>query len=504
MQGSQQTKPIKQVIILGGGTAGWMTAAALSKITESTDVRISLIESPQIGTIGVGEATLPHIREFNDMLGIDEAEFIHMTQASYKLGINFKGWGKPDSDYFHPFSDYGEPNEHIEFHHYYHKAQSPQHNLSFDNYSTAIEAARANKFCTPESLTTPSLQNYSYAYHFDASKYATFLRKYSEKREVNHIEGKVSSVSSHELSGDITALVLENGQTIEGDLFIDCSGINALLIGKTLETRYEDWSHWLKCDRAIPMMSPKFAKIPPYTQSVAHECGWFWTIPLQQRNGNGIVYSSQYLSDDEAQDKLASYLNLSNPLDAKPIKFNVGMRTQCWRNNCIAIGLSSGFLEPLESTSIHLIQIAIYKLIGLFPTTNQYQLAREQYNQQLKNEYYRVRDFIILHYWLNKRDEPFWQACQKMDVPSSLKETVEIFKQSGHIFETDFGLFQRPSWLAVLIGQGLSPQNIDARVNHLSAEEAFKFIENYRLKQNKTVAKMPNHDYWIKQQKIES
>ncbi|WAJ71918.1 tryptophan halogenase family protein [Catenovulum adriaticum] len=497
MQNQQPLKLLKKIVILGGGTAGWMTAAALSRTLKSDFYQVVLVESAQIGTVGVGEATIPHIREFNTMLGINEVEFMRATDATFKLAIRFKGWGADNADYFHPFSDYATELQNIQVQHLL-LATQKQQKIELDKYSIASMAAKSFRFCLPEQQPPGLLNNYSYAYHLNATKYATFLRSYSEKNGVKHIEGNLKSVELA-IDSSIKALQLEDGRQVTGDFFIDCSGFNALLLGKTLQVEYKDWSEWLKCDRAIAMPSKITENMPPYTQSTAHSCGWMWSIPLQNRTGNGIVYSSKHLTDNKAADLLCQHLQIPKVSEFKTIKFKAGMRKQCWQKNCVAIGLSSGFLEPLESTSIYLIQVAIMRLLELLPSKNDFMYAQQEFNRLLKREYIRVRDFIILHYWLNERNEPFWQSCRKMQLPTSLEEIIQTYQQTGEIFETDYGLFQRPSWLAVTFGQGLVPQQYDARARHIPLEEIETFLNRYTKAQDRSIASMSSHsDYLAK------
>ncbi|WP_143873284.1 tryptophan halogenase family protein [Catenovulum sediminis] len=500
MQSVSRPKLIKNIVILGGGTAGWMTAAALSKALKPDNIQIKLVESEQIGTVGVGEATIPHIRTFNSLLGISESEFMQATEATFKLGIQFKGWGNKDSDYFHPFSDFGEAYQQINFQNLYLKAKQAGLKLPFDNFSTAIAASREKKFCFAQNLPPPLLNNYSYAYHLNATAYARFLRQYSEQRGVKRVEGKVTAIKTKLPDGDICSLTLDNGKTVAGELFIDCSGFRALLIGQLLKSDYQDWSHWLKCDSAIAIQSPLHSSPHPYTQAIAHQAGWYWHIPLQTRCGNGIVYSSQYLSDQQALVQLQAKIGLSkNARINGPIRFRPGVRQRAWVKNCIAIGLSSGFLEPLESTSIHLIQASIFKLIELMPADNQFALARAEYNRLINYEYNTVRDFIILHYYLNQRKEAFWQDCQSIDIPDSLKHKIETFKLTGILTENQQGLFFKPSWQSVLFGQGLTPKQTDPRADLMTNQQALDFVLRYLDKQDETVRQMPGHDCWLNQ-----
>ncbi len=495
-----QPKRIKNIVILGGGTAGWMTAAALSRALKPENIKVTLVESDKIGTVGVGEATIPHIRTFNALLGLNETEFMEATQATYKLGIQFYGWGKADSDYFHPFSGFGKPYDNIDFQAIYQKARLAGLTLPLDAFSTANEACRQNKFCLPQAMPADSLNNFSYAYHLDATAYAQFLRQYAEQQGVTRIEGQLQSIQTCLADGHIQALTLDNNTKIEGDLFIDCSGFRALLIGQHLKSEYQNWTQWLKCDSAIAMQSEQQKTLAPYTRSTAHESGWFWQIPLQKRTGNGIVYSREYLSDDSALAKLTAQLNLTEPNPYNgPIRFNPGMRKQSWQKNCVAIGLASGFLEPLESTSIHLIQLSIFKLIELLPGDTQFETARAEFNRLIKDEYVNVRDFIILHYALNDRPENFWKACRDMALPQTLQNKIALFKAVGYLAQKEQGLFFKPSWQAVLFGQGLIPDGHDCKADILTNKQALDWVYTYLSKQKQSVENMPLHQKWLQQ-----
>jgi tryptophan halogenase len=480
----------QRVVIVGGGTSGWMTAAALSRMLPA-EVAVQLVESEQIGTVGVGEATIPHIRYFNALLGIDEREFIQATQATYKLAIEFVGWGAEHSCYMHPFSGFGGDIHGIGFHHYWLKLREQVPQLSLDAFSLAAQAARVGRFAPPSANSD---FGYGYAFHLDASRYAAFLRRYAEQRGVRRIEGKVHSVQQHPHRGDITSVTLETGAMIAGDLFIDCSGFRSLLLGQTLGVPFQSWRHWLPCDRAIALPSDALTEPPSYTRATATPSGWQWRIPLQERTGNGQVYCSNWLSDDEACAQLRGTLN-SEPL-AEPnlIRFEAGCRHHSWEKNCIAIGLSSGFLEPLESTSIYLIQMAIFKLVEFFPRKDALNVSREAFNRWMALEYDRVRDFIILHYHLNRRqDSEFWRSCAAMEIPDSLTRKIALFRESARVEFYDQGLFAQPSWLAVYLGQGCHPLSIDARVDRLPVADVNLPLTQLALKLRELAAIMPTH-----------
>lgn len=485
---------LNHIVILGGGTAGWMAAAGLSRFVDPKKTKITLVESDAIGTIGVGEATIPHIRVFNDMLGIDEQIFMQETNATYKLGIRFNGWGDQESDYYHPFGDHGFSIKGVAFHHYWLKAKlSSVSNLyPFDKYSFANELARQERFDYPLGDSSRVESTYSYAYHLDAGAYAKLLRRYSESRHVDRIEGEVDSVKMDPDTGYIQALRLKSGYEIEGDFFIDCSGFRGRLISQELKVPFVSWKSWLPCDRAFALPSESSLAPVPYTKSSAKTAGWCWQIPLKHRMGNGHVYSSEFTTDGAAEQQLMENLAGVPTATPKMIHFEAGMRERSWERNCVSIGLSSGFLEPLESTSIYLIQVGIYKLIELLPVSKDFEVDASEFNRLVKDEYEKVRDFIILHYHINSREEAFWRYCAGMRVPDTLKHKIELFKKTGHVVEYETGLFMKPSWLAVYLGQGMLVENFDYRVTtfYAAAEDLLSQIPN-RLEN--IVAHFPSH-----------
>lgn len=469
---------IKKYVILGGGTAGWMTAAAFARFLGQEDVQIVLIESEAIGTVGVGEATIPHIRAFNDMLGIDESVFMKAVNATYKLGIRFTGWGSANSDYYHPFGDHGFPIRGIDFHHYWLGAKNQGADIqSFDSFSMANVLAREKKFTYPSSDPDDVLSTFSYAYHIDATAYARFLRSYTEGR-VTRVEGEVVSIGKNNQTGFIESLTLASGQCIEGDLFIDCSGFRSRLLGQELGVEFESWKKWLPCDSALAVPTEGNGVIQPYTHSSAKKAGWCWQIPLVHRTGNGHVYSSAFTNPERALDELIDNLSGDMKKDPISIRFEAGVREKTWEKNCIAIGLASGFLEPLESTSIYLVEVAILKLLELLPNnTKNYSIEEKEFNRQMENEYVKVRDFIILHYAQNQREEEFWKYCANMVLPESLQEKIDVFKTTSHIVEYDSGLFMPPSWLAVYLGQGLIPKNVDSRLTPDDIKDSINMLK---------------------------
>jgi tryptophan halogenase len=449
--------------------------------------------------VGVGEATVPHIRYFNEVLGIDENEFMKKTNATYKLGIEFSNWGKSGDAYIHPFGIYGQPRNDISFHHYWLKLQQMGDAASISDYSVGVVAAAAEKFAYPTPDPRSLFSKYSYAFHIDASLYAGFLREYSIARGVKRIEGKINQVNQHSDSGFISSVQLASGETLAGDLFIDCSGFRGLLINETLKTEFEDWGHWLPCDRAIAVPSAKTREPLPYTKAIARTAGWQWRIPLQNRTGNGQVYSSQYVSDDEVAN------NLLNNLDGEPLanlnymRFKTGRHVKSWNKNCIAIGLSSGFLEPLESTSIYLIQVAIMKLVEFFPCADMEAANSDEFNRDMAIEYERIRDFLILHYHATERDDSaFWNYCRTMEIPQSLAYKMNLFRAQGHVERYKRGMFLEPSWVAVYMGQGIFPKTYHPLVNALEPTQLQQQLRSMRDTIVAGVRAMPNHAESIK------
>ena len=482
------------IVIVGGGTSGWMTAAALDHTLGKHLTSITLIESDSISTVGVGEATIPHLRYFNTTLGIDENELLRKTNATYKLGIDFKDWGQIGDSYVHPFGIFGPPKSDPGFHHYWLKSKECGNQDSLFDYSPAIQAARMGTFSHPSSDPTSPLASFAYAFHIDASKYALLLRERCTKNKVIRIEGKITEVKKNQSSNDITSVVLDNGKTIHGDFFIDCSGFRALLIEQELKAGFENWSHWLMCDSAFAAPTAPSDTIPTITTATAQTAGWQWKIPLQHRNGNGLVYSSKHLSDDNAEALFCNNLEEELLAPPKKISFTAGRRKQSWVNNCVAIGLSSGFLEPLESTSLYLIQASITKLIELFPASKDFTAQKNEFNRQITVEYERARDFIILHYCATQRnDSPFWDHCRTMELPESLKEIMEGFKSSGHITRYSDGLFLPPSWIAVCIGQNIIPEEYHPAINSLSPQTILKQLQSYKQQCDYAVNSLPSH-----------
>ncbi|MDR7090397.1 tryptophan halogenase family protein [Cellvibrio fibrivorans] len=472
---------LKKIIILGGGTAGWMTAAACAKFLPE-NYQVVLVESEQIGTVGVGEATIPHIRYFNNMLGIEERAFLSAVKATYKLGIQFIDWGSLGAAYIHPFGSHGYPVGSIDFHHYWLSAMASGVAPAFDQFSLAVVMAEKKRFAFPETNAINGKNAFSYAYHIDAGRYAKFLRKYAEERNVVRIEGRLSHVMTDATSGAISSLQMDSGATVEGDFFIDCSGFRAILLAEKLSVPFDDWSNWLLCDRAVAVPCERVEPPKPYTVAHAKPWGWRWRIPLQHRTGNGMVYSSSAITDEDALQNLLTNLDGYPLADPNFLKFTAGRRKKNWEKNCIAIGLSSGFLEPLESTSIYLIQQGILKFLEYFPGTGDLSTLRDAYNKEMETEYVRIRDFLILHYKITKRnDSEFWRYCQNMALPESLERSIELFRATGHVERYQNGLFMSPSWLAVYLGQGVGKVNFDTRV--LNYPDAFVLGEMQKMRE---------------------
>ena len=489
---------IRKVVIVGGGTSGWMTAAALAKVLKGR-YDITLVESDEISTIGVGEATIPMISIFNRMLELDEDEFVRDTQASFKLGIEFVNWGRLGDRYIHGFGTIGQDNWTVDFHQYWLKQYQAGKAKELERYSINTMACLHNKFMRPRAdMPNSPLSQIAYAFHFDASLYAKFLRKYSEARGVLRVEGKIMDVVVREGDGHVTAVKLQNGQQLEGDLFIDCSGFRALLIEGALKTGYEDWSHWLPCDRAMAVPCVSAKELTPFTRSTARSAGWQWRIPLQHRIGNGHVYSSKYISDDEAAAVLMSNLDGAPLAEPRPIKFLTGKRKKAWNKNVVSIGLASGFVEPLESTSIHLVQMGIAHLLTFFPAAGFESHDTAQYNRIMDQEYEWVRDFIILHYKATERsDSPFWNYCREMEVPATLQHRMDLFKTHGRVYREGHELFTKVSWLQVMHGQRLRPAAYHPLTDLLSEQEIQAYLEEVEGVIDACTQVMPSHSKFI-------
>ncbi|MEN9558791.1 MAG: hypothetical protein RLZZ502_2 [Pseudomonadota bacterium] len=487
---------LQHIAIIGGGSSGWMAAAALSAALNG-QCQISLVESEEIGTVGVGEATIPPIRMFNQMLGIDENEFLRRTQGSFKLGIEFVHWGREGHRYFHPFGPHGINFDFAPLHQHYLAAAQAKPMPSIDEYSMAWHAAKHGKFGKP--LTDPRnvLSTFDYAYHFDAGLYAKYLREISEKRGVRRIEGKINQITTKSENGFIEAVHLQNGAIVSADFFIDCSGFRGLLIEETLHTGYEDWTHWLPCDRAVAMPCAHGGEFTPYTRSTARQAGWQWRIPLQHRIGNGYVYSSQFLSNDAAADTLQKNLDGAALAEPRHLRFVTGRRKKLWHKNVLAMGLASGFLEPLESTSLHMVQSAISRLLAIFPDKRMDDMTVTEYNRLGIEEYERIRDFIILHYKLTEReDTPLWQYCRHMQVPDSLANKIANFRHNGRLVVYGNDLFGAQSWVAVHLGQFNTPLSHDPLVGF--RQNAEDMLERQRQGMITSAAQLLSHADYIK------
>jgi tryptophan halogenase len=494
-------EPITRIVIAGGGTAGWMAAAALARIP-TPGVSVTLVESEEIGTVGVGEATIPPLHDFNQFLGFDENEFIRETQATFKLGIEFVDWGRIGDRYIHPFGVFGRDTEGLKFHQIWlrqSRLQGSEGDVGpLGDYCLSVVAAQMGRFTRPTSDPAAVLSSIRYAFHFDAGLYARFLRRYAEAGGIRRVEGRISSVDQDNESGFISALTLSDGRRVEGDFFIDCSGFRSLLLAETLGVPYRSWQHWLPCDSAIAVPSASAGRLEPFTRSSAEQGGWRWRIPLQHRVGNGHVFSSAHTDQDLALTRLLDGLDAPAVGDPRLLRFTAGRRERLWEKNCVALGLAGGFIEPLESTSIHLIQSGIFRLMALFPDKGFAQTEIDEYNRWLIREYEQIRDFIILHYHATQRtDSDFWNHCRTMDIPDSLAAKIALWRGKGRNFREQADLFTEESWIAVLLGQGIVPESFDPLVHALPIPETGRFMRHLRDVIGKTAAAMPTHDQFI-------
>lgn len=492
---------IKTIVVVGGGSAGWMAAAALAKnLRHGCTIRV--VESEEIGIVGVGEATVPHIKTFNQqVLGLDEADFVKNTQGTFKLGIQFRDWARIGDSYIHGFGSVGHDLGPVSFHQYWLRLFLAGKVASdIGPYSLQTTAAVQGKFM-PSATDVPDtspLANIAYAYHFDAGLYAKYLRGFSEKLGVIRTEGKIVQVSQRSEDGFVDALVLENGERIEGDLFVDCSGFRGLLIEQTLNSGYEDWTHWLPCNRAMAVPCENSGPPTPYTRSTARAAGWQWRIPLQHRVGNGYVYSSEFISDDEAAAFLLANLDGKAMAEPRPLRFVTGKRKKFWNRNVVAIGLASGFMEPLESTSILLVQTGILRLLDMFPDRGFDPVLADRYNEKTDFEYDRIRDFLILHYKSTERDDtPFWNHCRNMSIPATLQSNIDLFKQSGRFYRNGEEFFALQSWVMVMLGQRIHPGGYHPMVDQLPEKEVVDFVEHVRNVIASCVDAMPSHQAFI-------
>ncbi|WBH15529.1 tryptophan halogenase family protein [Sphingomonas radiodurans] len=481
---------IKRVVIAGGGTAGWLAAAALTRQLGHL-LDIVLIESEEIGTVGVGESTIPTVRSFHALIGVDEREFLRATKATFKLGISFENWARDGDRYIHSFGTVGKSTWMADFQHFWLEARAQGQAGELGDYCLEHEAARADRFTTGDD------GGLNYAYHLDASQYAQFLRKLCEARGLNRIEGKIASVDRDAESGNIAALVMESGARVEGDLFIDCTGFRGLLIEQTLGAGYEDWGHWLPTDSALAVQTTAVGPAVPYTRAIAHDAGWRWQIPLQHRVGNGLVYSSEYLSEHEARARLLAGVEGEPLFDPRLIRFRTGRRRRAWIGNCVALSLASGFVEPLESTSIHLIMIGVTRLLQLFPFEGIDPALVDRFNDQSRDELERVRDFIILHYHLNERPEPFWQRMREMEIPDSLAARIDLFRGGAHAYQSASDLFRVDSWLQVMLGQRLEPEQYHHVARMMPPGQLGKSLGDIKARIAVQLAHMPTHQAFL-------
>jgi tryptophan 7-halogenase len=486
-------------VIVGGGTAGWMAAAAFAKVL-GADYSIRLVESEEIGTVGVGEGTVPHLKLFNNLLGIDDVEFVENTQGTFKLGVQFNDWGRLGDSYVHGFGTIGHDVGLLPFHQYWIKARQMGRAADIGAYSLNTVAAPRGRFMPSATDAPPGspLANVAYAYHFDAGRYARYLRGYAEQRGVRRTEGKVAQTVLHPDSGFVEAIVLESGEQIDGELFIDCSGFRGLLIEQALHTGYLDFSHWLPCDRALAVACEKVGPPTPYTRASARPAGWQWRIPLQHRTGNGYVYSSAHVSDDEATATLLAHLDGKPIGEPRLLRFTTGVRRQAWNRNVIALGLAGGFMEPLESTSIYMIQSGIARLLNLFPQRDFSPVLIERYNAQSRFEYEHIRDFLILHYHATERDDtPFWNQCRTMSIPPQLIDNIRLFRDSGRFFRDGEEMFAVVSWVQVMLGQHIVPQNYHPLVDQMPNAELAEFMASVGHVVTSCVDAMPPHQAFI-------
>jgi tryptophan halogenase len=481
------------VVIAGGGTAGWLAAAALSHQLGRI-LEITLIESDEIGTIGVGEATIPPIRVFHKLLQIDEQEFMRATAATFKLGISFENWARKDDHYIHSFGRNGQPTWMCEFHNFWLRSRELGVESELGEYCFELQAARANKFALSQNA------DINYAYHFDAGQYAKFLRAFSERLGIKRVEGKIREVKQTSESGFIESLVLHSGEVVAGDLFIDCTGFRGLLIEQTLKAGYDDWSHWLPCDSAAAVQTELVGQAQPLTRAIAHDSGWRWCIPLQHRVGNGLVFSSKFLSDDAAKEELLGAIDGKPITGPRVLKFQTGRRRQVWSKNCVAMGLSSGFIEPLESTSIHLMMVAVTRLLHLFPFGGVTPSLIDQYNESARIEMEKTRDFVVLHYHATQRDDsPFWRHCRDMPIPDSLMHRIRLFRENAYAFQSDSELFRVDSWTQVMLGQRIQPKTYHPAARLIGDQELVKYLAEFRASVTQTVARLPIHQDFVNQ-----
>ena len=488
-----KSRKIRKYIIAGGGTAGWMAAAMLSKIM-GEEIELTLIESDAIGTVGVGEATIPPLLRFNQFLGINEAEFMRETGATFKLGINFENWKNVGEDYFHSFGHTGKDHWTSGFQHFWLSGKARGIALSFEDYCLEVVAALEEKFAQlPDNRL-------NYAYHLDSSRYAKFLRKIAEENGTIRQEGRIDQVALDPENGNIKSLKLESGKTLEADFFFDCTGFRSILMGQALHVGYDDWTHFLPCDSAIAVQTKSTEPPKPYTRAIAHDAGWQWRIPLQHRTGNGLVYCGRHLSKDAALDRLLGNIDGDTITEPNFIRFQTGARRKQWEKNCVTLGLSSGFMEPLESTSIHLIQRSVMRFLRMMPADAISHADVKEFNEQTFEDMDKIRDFLILHYCVTeRRDSEFWRYCAAMDIPDSVQQKIDLFTETGRVFRKNEELFAENSWIQVMMGQGITPQAYHPIADKMSDKELTYFLGQIQDNVSKTVSKLPSHQDYVQQ-----
>lgn len=496
---SENPEAITSICILGGGTAGWMTASALAHKLQGLPIAITLVESDEIGTVGVGEATLPHIRSFNTALNIDEVVFMKATEATFKLGIEFCNWGRVGDRYIHPFGDYGEKIDGVPFYQYWLRLKELGEVSRLDDYAYPIAISEANRFRHPSANPDEIESTFGYAYQFDATRYAAFLRQFAEGRGVSRRQGKVVDTRLNAENGHVASLTLDSGEVVAADLYVDCSGFRGILIEQALKTGYDDWSRWLPCNRALAVPTESRGALTPFTRATALEAGWQWRIPLQHRTGNGHVYCSSFISDDDAASRLLGNLDAPALGDPRQLYFTTGRRRRFWNRNVVAIGLAAGFLEPLESTSIHLIQEGITELLQIFPDKRFLESDMDEYNRRMGLNFERVRDFLLLHYVATQRDDSeMWRYFRNMALPDSLDEKIRAWLTRGHLIRYEFGVFLPPSWIAVMLGQNLVPRHYDPRVGRLPEQALRQAGRSLKQRVHDAAAATPDHGAYIR------
>jgi tryptophan 7-halogenase len=488
---TMEGQKIRKVVIAGGGTAGWIAAFALVRQLKQL-VDITLVESEEIGTVGVGESTIPTSRTFHQFMGVDEAEFVRATGSTFKLGISFENWREEGQRYFHPFGKLGHSTWMVDFHHFWLRAQELGFGGELGEYCLEQEAAEAQRFESSPQLGT------NYAYHLDAGLYGKYLRRMAEADGVTRVEGKIAEIRQNSESGNIDSLLLDSGHEIEGDLFFDCTGFRGLLIGQKLGVPFEDWTRWLPTDGAIAVQTSEVEPPRPYTRAMAHKAGWTWRIPLQHRVGNGIVFSSAHMTPDEAERLLRERIEGDILIEPRLIRFRSGCRRKVWVKNCIALGLSTGFIEPLESTSIHLIMIAVTRALQMFPFAGISEAAADRFNFLAERELEGIRDFIVLHYHVTERnDSDFWRHCREMEIPDSLGHRLALFRDTAHAFQESHDLFTLDSWVKVMLGQGLTPANYHAAVRQMPEDRLRQSLSAAHSNVARAVERMPSHQEWL-------